>query len=89
MGDVGLLSWIVVGFLAGAVAGRVAHQRLGCLTKIVVGIVGALIGGALARAAGLGGIGHFGLRALLLAAVGASALELVLRAVEQRGSWPR
>jgi uncharacterized membrane protein YeaQ/YmgE (transglycosylase-associated protein family) len=81
MEGVGLLSWIVVGFVAGAVAGRVTHQRLGCLTKIAVGVIGALIGGALARAAGLGGIGHFGIRSLLLAAVGASALELALAAV--------
>jgi uncharacterized membrane protein YeaQ/YmgE (transglycosylase-associated protein family) len=81
---VGLLSWIVVGFLAGAVAGRVTHQRVGCLTKIGVGVVGALIGGALAKAAGLGGLGHFGLRSLLLAVVGAIALELLLTAIDGR-----
>ena len=86
---VGLLSWIVVGFVAGAIAGRVTHQRLGCLTKIAVGVIGALIGGALARAAGLGGINGFGLRSLLLAAVGATVLELALGAVERRGRWPR
>jgi len=78
-----LLSWIIVGFVAGAVAGRVTHQRLGCLTKIAVGVIGALIGGALARAAGLGGLGHFGLRSLLLAAVGATAFELALGALER------
>ena len=80
----GLLSWVVVGFVAGAIAGRVTHQRLGCLTKIAVGVIGALIGGALGRAAGIGGIGHFGLRSLLLAAVGATALELALSAVAAR-----
>jgi uncharacterized membrane protein YeaQ/YmgE (transglycosylase-associated protein family) len=84
MSGVGLLSWIVVGFIAGAVAGRVTNQRLGCLTKIAVGVIGALIGGALARSAGLGGIGHFGLRSLLLAIVGATALELALAAIERR-----
>ena len=83
------MSWIVVGFLAGAIAGRVTHQRLGCLTKIAVGIIGALIGGALARAAGLGGVGHVFLRSLLLAAVGATAFELALGAVERRGRWHR
>ena len=88
-GGVGLVSWIVVGFVAGAVAGRVTHQRLGCLAKIAVGVIGALIGGALARAAGIGGLGHFGVRSLLLAAVGATTLELVLGAVERRGRWRR
>lgn len=79
----GLLSWIIVGFLAGAIAGRVTQTRLGCLPKIVVGVAGALIGGALARAAGLGGLGSFGLRSLLLATVGAVLLEFVLGAIER------
>jgi uncharacterized membrane protein YeaQ/YmgE (transglycosylase-associated protein family) len=78
----GLLSWIVVGFLAGAIAGRVTGRRVeGCITKVAVGVLGALIGGALARAAGLGGISHFGLRSLLIAALGATLLLFVLDAV--------
>lgn len=83
----GLLSWIVVGLLAGAIAGRVTHHRLGCLAKIVVGVVGALIGGALARAAGLGGITTFGLRTVLLAALGATILLALLEAIEGRRRW--
>ena len=83
----GLLSWIVVGLLAGAIAGRVTHHRLGCLAKIVVGVVGAQIGGALARAAGLGGITTFGLRTVLLAALGATILLAVLEAIEGRRRW--
>ncbi|HEY2429009.1 MAG TPA: GlsB/YeaQ/YmgE family stress response membrane protein [Acidimicrobiales bacterium] len=78
----GLLSWIVVGFIAGAVAGRATGQRFGCLTKVAVGIVGALIGGGLARLAGLGGVNHFGVRTLLLAIAGAIVFEVVLGAVE-------
>lgn len=83
----GLISWIVVGLIAGAVAGRLTHHRLGCLAKIVVGVVGALIGGALARAAGLGGITSFGLRTVLLAALGATILLAVLEAIEGRNRW--
>lgn len=81
----GLISWILVGLLAGAIAGRLTHHRLGCLTKIVVGVIGALIGGALARAAGLGGISTFGLRTVVLAAVGATILLAVLNALEGSG----
>lgn len=83
----GLISWIVVGLIAGAVAGRLTHHRLGCLAKIVVGVIGALIGGALARAAGLGGITSFGLRTVLLAALGATILLAVLEAIEGRNRW--
>jgi len=40
------LAWIVVGLIAGAVAARVVTGRgFGCLADIIVGIVGALIGG--------------------------------------------
>lgn len=81
----GLLSWIVVGLLAAWIAGMVSGQRQqGCLTKIAVGVAGALIGGALARAAGYSGITKFGLRSILLAALGSTILLLVLRAIEGR-----
>jgi uncharacterized membrane protein YeaQ/YmgE (transglycosylase-associated protein family) len=85
----GLLSWIVVGLIAGAVASRVTGYRIGCLTKIGVGVIGALIGGALARAAGLSGIRHFGLGSVLLAAAGATVLLLIVGAVERNDSFRR
>jgi uncharacterized membrane protein YeaQ/YmgE (transglycosylase-associated protein family) len=44
----GLLSWIVFGALAGAVAGMVTGAKSrGCLTNIVIGVIGAFIGGFL------------------------------------------
>jgi uncharacterized membrane protein YeaQ/YmgE (transglycosylase-associated protein family) len=79
----GLLSWIVVGLLAAWIAGIVSGRpQQGCLTKIAVGIAGALIGGALARAAGYSGVTDFSLRSVLLAALGATILLLLLRAIE-------
>ena len=81
----GLISWIVVGLLAAWLAGLVSGRpQEGCLQKIVVGLAGALLGGALARAAGYEGITDFGLRSVLLAALGATLLLLVLNAVEGR-----
>jgi uncharacterized membrane protein YeaQ/YmgE (transglycosylase-associated protein family) len=43
----GLISWIVFGALAGWVASLIAgtNDRQGCLTNIVVGVIGAFIGG--------------------------------------------
>jgi uncharacterized membrane protein YeaQ/YmgE (transglycosylase-associated protein family) len=82
---VGLLSWIVIGLLAAWIGGIVSGRpREGCLTKIAVGVAGALIGGALARAAGYSGITRFGLRSVLLAALGATILLLALGAMEGR-----
>jgi uncharacterized membrane protein YeaQ/YmgE (transglycosylase-associated protein family) len=78
-----LIGWIVVGFVAAAIAGRLTNRRGGgCVTKIVVGVIGGLIGGALDNAAGGEGIGDFGLRSILLAAVGATIFLGILNAIE-------
>jgi len=40
------LAWLVIGLLAGAIAGRVVRGRgYGCLMDIVIGVLGAFIGG--------------------------------------------
>jgi uncharacterized membrane protein YeaQ/YmgE (transglycosylase-associated protein family) len=78
---VNLFGWIVVGFVAGvfarAVTGGKARWDLGCLGTIVVGIVGALIGGWIFSAIGDEGIGDFGLRSIFVAFVGAVILLVV------------
>jgi len=84
---VGVLSWIVFGFLAGSVAGMVTgHRGAGCLNRIAMGVLGALVGGALARAAGIKSVTFraFTLRGLLVAIIGACLLLFVLNAVEGR-----
>ena len=43
----GWLAWLVIGLLAGAIAGRVVRGRgYGCLLDVVIGVLGAFIGGA-------------------------------------------
>lgn len=44
---VGLLSWIIVGIIAGWLAEKISARDHGLLTNLVVGIIGALIGGFL------------------------------------------
>ena len=81
----GLLSWAIVGVLAGWIAGMVTGRRQqGCLTKMVVGIIGAFIGGALAQAAGLEGLDDIAFGSLLVAAAGASLFLFMLEAIEGR-----
>ena len=85
--SVGLLSWIVFGFVAGTVAGMVTGRRAsGCISRIVVGVLGALVGGSLARAAGVTQVSFrsFTLDGLLIAIVGASLLLFVLEALSGR-----
>lgn len=68
----GVIGWIIVGLLAGGLARWVVKDdRSGCLYTMIVGVLGALIGGALMNAADKQGIGHFGVRSILVAALGA------------------
>jgi uncharacterized membrane protein YeaQ/YmgE (transglycosylase-associated protein family) len=42
----GLLSWILIGLIAGWLAGKIARGRgFGCITDIVLGLVGSVLGG--------------------------------------------
>jgi uncharacterized membrane protein YeaQ/YmgE (transglycosylase-associated protein family) len=84
---VGIFGWIVVGLVAGGLARWIVKDdRSGCLYTMIVGVLGALIGGALSNAAGGSGINHFGLRSILVAAVGAVLLLLLLQALSSHGS---
>jgi uncharacterized membrane protein YeaQ/YmgE (transglycosylase-associated protein family) len=74
------LAWIVVGLIAGAIAARVVAGRgFGCIADIIVGIVGALIGGWLIGAVfGVEGtVGFFG--SIVVAFIGAALLLSVLK----------
>ena len=83
----GLLIWIIVGAIAGFVASKVVTGRgMGLLWDIVVGILGAFLGGWLAGLAGLAvSPGTFTLGGLLSAFVGAVILLVIFRTLTQRG----
>ena len=76
----GLLGWIVVGFVAGAFARGLTGSgtSLGCFGTIIVGVIGGLVGGALFNAAGNEGIGEFGIRSMFVAFIGASVLLIIV-----------
>ena len=85
VGPMGILWWVLEGLFAGLLARWVVKDdRQGCLYTIVVGVLGALIGGALMQASGRKGINEFDLRSVLVAAVGPVLLLLVLPAVGGR-----
>ena len=81
-----ILSWIVVGFVAGLLARWIVRgDRSGCLYTIAVGVLGALIGGALMQWAGHQGLDELDIRSILVAALGAILLLLVLGATAAAG----
>ena len=80
-----------MGLLAGAVARVVVPSKgQGCLYTLVIGVLGALIGGALAAAAGVGdGVSGFNFGTFLIAFLGACLLLLVLYALGGRSATRR
>jgi uncharacterized membrane protein YeaQ/YmgE (transglycosylase-associated protein family) len=81
----GLIGWIILGFLAGAISGWFVGTRSvqGCLPTIVVGVLGGIIGGWLSRELAFGQVEGF-IGALVFATIGAVVVRLILRAIEGR-----
>ena len=77
----GILAWIVVGAVAGWLASMVVHSSLGLIGDIVVGIVGAFIGGFLFSLIGSSGVTGFNIPSIVVAFIGAVVLLVVIRAV--------
>ena len=71
-----ILIWILLGALAGWIASMIMgrNAQMGALANIVVGIVGALIGGLLMNAFGAPGVTGFNLYSILVAIAGAVVL---------------
>lgn len=77
----GLLSWIILGLVAGALARLIMPGRDGggILFTMGLGIAGALVGGFLAAYAGLGSVTGFDLGSIILAMAGALLLLFLYR----------
>jgi len=77
----GVLSWIVVGLIAGWLAGRVMKGGgFGLIGDIIVGVVGGLLGGWIATTyLKIGGMTGINLGSILIAFAGAIVLLLVIR----------
>ncbi len=82
-----LIAWAATGFLAGLLARWIVKdERSGCVYTMVIGILGALIGGALMQAIDKRSLDDFSIRTMLVAAVGAVLLLLVLQALGGRSA---
>ncbi len=80
--DMGLIGWLVVGLAAGWLSGKVVPVRVvqGCLPTILIGVLGGLVGGYLARELHIGDPNGF-LGAVLVAFVGAVVVRVVIGAM--------
>ena len=83
----GLLAWIIFGALAGWAASIIAgtDRRQGCLMNIIVGVVGAFLGGLIMQFATGYGFGfRWNLRSFVVAVLG-SVILLVIVGATRRG----
>jgi uncharacterized membrane protein YeaQ/YmgE (transglycosylase-associated protein family) len=79
-----ILLWIIFGAIAGWLASMIAKTSQGLMVDIIVGVVGAFIGGFVFNAFGSGGVSGFNLYSLLVAVVGAIILLLIVKAVSPK-----
>jgi uncharacterized membrane protein YeaQ/YmgE (transglycosylase-associated protein family) len=80
----GLIGFLIVGLLAGWIAEKITKSDHGLLTNLVVGVIGAYIGGFIAGGLGMMVFGFIG--NLIAAIVGAVILIYVWRAIRQRSN---
>ena len=78
------LAWIVLGLLAGFIGSKIVNkQGEGLMLDILLGIVGAIVGGWLFNTFGASGVTGLNLYSLLVAVVGAVVLLVVYHAVRR------
>ncbi|UCF77735.1 MAG: GlsB/YeaQ/YmgE family stress response membrane protein [Candidatus Eiseniibacteriota bacterium] len=80
----GLLSWIVFGTLAGWVASKITGREQGCCLNLVVGVIGAFLGGMIMQVIIDGGFSiGFNLKSFAVAVIG-SVILLAIAGVATR-----
>ncbi|WP_373725270.1 GlsB/YeaQ/YmgE family stress response membrane protein [Bacteroides heparinolyticus] len=69
----GILSWIILGLLAGLIAKaiRPGKDPGGWIITIIIGLLGSVVGGWIGSALGWGAVNEFSIRTLLLSTGGA------------------
>ncbi len=82
----GLLTWILIGLVAGLLAefilgGGSGIGLRGIVITTLLGVVGAIVGGFVSVALGYGDVTGFNVRSLVIATLGAIAVIVVVRAV--------
>ncbi len=79
------LAWILLGLIAGFIGSKIVNKRgEGLFLDIILGVVGALLGGWLFNLMGASGVTGLNLYSLLVAVVGSIVLLVVYHALFRR-----
>ncbi len=82
--DFGFLTWILIGLVAGVIAKLVMGDSLGWLLTILLGIIGAFVGGWASSMLGGPSVTGFNVTSVLVAALGAIIVLFVYGLVSRR-----
>ena len=78
----GIISWIILGLIAGFIGSKIVNKTgEGFFLDIVLGIVGAIVGGFIFTAVGATGVTGFNLYSMFVAVVGAIVVLVVYHAI--------
>jgi|ERR1700737_3734915 uncharacterized membrane protein YeaQ/YmgE (transglycosylase-associated protein family) len=81
----GIISWIILGLIAGFIGSKIVdRQGQGFWLDIVLGIIGALVGGFLFDMFGASGVTGLNIYSMIVAVVGAVVVLLIYNAVTGR-----
>ena len=79
-----ILSWIILGLIAGYIGSKIVNKRgEGLIRDIILGIVGAIVGGWLFRTVGASGVTGLNIYSLVVAVIGAIVVLLIYHAVRR------
>jgi uncharacterized membrane protein YeaQ/YmgE (transglycosylase-associated protein family) len=82
------ISWIVLGLVAGFIGSKLVNKTgEGLIRDVLLGVVGAIIGGYLFNLFGASGVTGLNLYSVLVAVVGAVAFLVVYHAIFRRGRF--
>jgi uncharacterized membrane protein YeaQ/YmgE (transglycosylase-associated protein family) len=80
-----ILAWIVLGVVAGFIGSKLVNKSgSGLVMDLVLGVVGAVVGGFLFEQFGHAGVSGFNLYSLMVAVVGAVVVLVIYHAVSGR-----
>ena len=79
------LAWIILGLVAGFIGSKIVNKRgEGMFLDIILGIVGAIVGGFLFSMFGAHGVTGLNIYSLLVAVIGAIVVLWVYHAIVRR-----
>lgn len=81
------IAWIVLGLIAGFIASKIVNKSgEGFLLDVVLGVVGAVVGGYLFQTFGMAGVTGVNIYSILVAVVGAVVVLFVYHLIAGRGT---